>query len=163
MPRTLPCISCPTHYRLVSAQLQAAPLISYKQEIHEMRTKFCSKWDNLAAQRRRLNYITQAEVRMSKDAVSISITIYTSWNMKHFIHSFTSVGPWSLLQFPNPFYTHGRTPWTGDKPVTRTTQTQTAMPWVGFEPTIPAFKRAKTVDILDGAATMIGKIWIEEK
>jgi hypothetical protein len=29
------------------------------------------------------------------------------------------------------------------------------MPCVGFEPTIPAFKRAKTVDILDRAATVI--------
>jgi hypothetical protein len=40
------------------------------------------------------------------------------------------VGPWPLLQFPNVFYTDGRTPWTGDQPVVRplpthrTTQTQ---------------------------------------
>jgi hypothetical protein len=32
------------------------------------------------------------------------------------------------------------------------------MPWVGFEPTIPAFKRAKTVYALDRAATVIGVI-----
>jgi hypothetical protein len=43
----------------------------------------------------------------------------------------------------------------------RTTQTQnksrrTSMPWVGFEPSIPAFKRAKTVHALDRAATVIG-------
>jgi hypothetical protein len=36
----------------------------------------------------------------------------------------------------------------------RTTQTQnkrkeTSMPWVGFEPTVPAFERAKTVRALD--------------
>jgi hypothetical protein len=30
------------------------------------------------------------------------------------------------------------------------------MPWVGFEPTIPAFERAKTVHALDSAATVIG-------
>jgi hypothetical protein len=30
------------------------------------------------------------------------------------------------------------------------------MPSVGFEPTIPMFKRAKTVHALDHAATMIG-------
>jgi hypothetical protein len=30
------------------------------------------------------------------------------------------------------------------------------MPWVGFEPTIPALERAKTVHALDGAATVIG-------
>jgi hypothetical protein len=31
---------------------------------------------------------------------------------------------------------------------------QTFIPWVGFEPTIPAFKRAKTVHALDCAATV---------
>jgi hypothetical protein len=30
------------------------------------------------------------------------------------------------------------------------------MPWVGFEPTIPVFKRAKTVHALDPGATVIG-------
>jgi hypothetical protein len=30
------------------------------------------------------------------------------------------------------------------------------MPWVGFEPTIPASKRAKTVHVLDRAATVTG-------
>jgi hypothetical protein len=59
-------------------------------------------------------------------------------------------------------YTVGRTPWTGDQPVARplpahrTTQTQnkrtqTPMPRVGFEPTIPVFERAKTVHALDRA------------
>jgi hypothetical protein len=68
------------------------------------------------------------------------------------------VGPWPLLQFRNLFYTDGRTPWTSNQPVARplpthrTTQTQnkrthtqTSMPRVGFEPTIPASERAKTV------------------
>jgi hypothetical protein len=27
------------------------------------------------------------------------------------------IGPWPLLQFPNLFYTDGRTPWTGDQSV----------------------------------------------
>jgi hypothetical protein len=44
----------------------------------------------------------------------------------------------------------------------RTTQTQNkrrqvSMPLVGFEPTIPAFERAKIVHVLDRAATVIGK------
>jgi hypothetical protein len=30
------------------------------------------------------------------------------------------------------------------------------MPWVGFEPTIPEFERAKTVHALDRAAIVIG-------
>jgi hypothetical protein len=55
-------------------------------------------------------------------------------------------------------FADGRTPWTGDQlvarplPKYRTTQTQkkahtyqTSMPWVGFEPTISAFERAKRV------------------
>jgi hypothetical protein len=42
----------------------------------------------------------------------------------------------------------------------RTTQTQkkrtqTFTPWVSFEPTIPAFERAKTVNALDSAARSI--------
>jgi hypothetical protein len=59
-------------------------------------------------------------------------------------------------------YTDGRTPWTGDQPVARplpthrTTQTQTSIPWVGFEPTIPAFEREKTAHALDRAATVLG-------
>jgi hypothetical protein len=35
-------------------------------------------------------------------------------------------------------------------------QTQTSMPWVGFEPTILVFEQAKTVHALDCAATVIG-------
>jgi hypothetical protein len=57
-------------------------------------------------------------------------------------------------------YTVGRTPWTSDQPVarplpthrttkTQNKRTQTSMPWVGFEPTIPAFERAKTFHALD--------------
>jgi hypothetical protein len=75
------------------------------------------------------------------------------------------VGLWPLFQFVN-LYTVGRTPWTGDQPVAgplpthRTTQTQnkrrqTCMPRVRFEPTIPVVERAKTVNALDRAATVI--------
>jgi hypothetical protein len=65
-------------------------------------------------------------------------------------------------------YTVGRTLWTGDQPVARplSTQsttpthnkhTQTSMPLVGFEPTIPVIQRAKTVHALDRAATVIDR------
>jgi hypothetical protein len=65
------------------------------------------------------------------------------------------------------FYMVGRTLWTGDQPVARplpthrTAQTQnkgtqTSMPQVGFEPTIPVFGRAKTVRALERAANVIG-------
>jgi hypothetical protein len=65
-------------------------------------------------------------------------------------------------------YTDVRTPWTGGRPAARplpthrTTQTenkrtQTSMLLVGFEATIPVFKRAKTVHALDRAATVSGR------
>jgi hypothetical protein len=75
------------------------------------------------------------------------------------------VGPWPLFGFLI-LYTVGRIPWTGDQPVTRllpthrTTQnkrTQTSMSWVTFEPTIPAFERAKTVHVL---CTRWGWEWV---
>jgi hypothetical protein len=64
-------------------------------------------------------------------------------------------------------YTVGRIPWTGDRPVARPLHThrriqtqskctETAMPWVSFEPTIPAFERAKTVHASDRTATVNG-------
>jgi hypothetical protein len=42
----------------------------------------------------------------------------------------------------------------------RNKRTWTSMPPVGFEPTIPVFKRAKTVHDLDHAATVIGSLQI---
>jgi hypothetical protein len=80
------------------------------------------------------------------------------------------VGPWPLFSFLIS-YIVGKSPWTGDQPVARpllarrTTQnqnkrTQTSMPWVGSEPTIPVRERSKTVHALDRAATVIGYSWI---
>jgi hypothetical protein len=77
-------------------------------------------------------------------------------------------GFWPLFQFLKP-YTVDRTPRMRDQPVSRpllthrTTQrkdksTQTFMPRVGFEPTIPVFEQAKTVHVLDRSATWIGFI-----
>jgi hypothetical protein len=64
-------------------------------------------------------------------------------------------------------YRIGRTPWAGDRSITRplpthrTTQiqnkhTQTSMPRVALEHTISEFERAKTVLALDHTATLIG-------
>jgi hypothetical protein len=64
-------------------------------------------------------------------------------------------------------YTVGRIPSMGDQPVarplpahrtirTQNKRTQTSMPWVEFEPTIPMLERAKTVHALNRAATVIG-------
>jgi hypothetical protein len=70
---------------------------------------------------------------------------------------------WALVAFSIflIFYAVGMTPWTGDQPVarplpTQNKRTQTSMPQMGFEPTIPVFEKAKTVPALDGAATVIG-------
>jgi hypothetical protein len=40
---------------------------------------------------------------------------------------------------------------------TQNKRTQTSMPWVGFEPTIPVFKRENTVHVLDRTSTLIGE------
>jgi hypothetical protein len=108
---------------------------------------------------------------------------YPSWFVKTSIagdgrliqHTFNSfahqwfcsplLGP-GFFSFVFSFYTDGRTPWTSHQraatplPPRRTTQTQnkraqTSMPWVGFEPTIPAFELAKTIHAVDRAATVI--------
>jgi hypothetical protein len=42
---------------------------------------------------------------------------------------------------------------------TRNKHKEPSMPRVGFQPTIPAFKRAKTVHALDRAATVMGAIY----
>jgi hypothetical protein len=71
--------------------------------------------------------------------------------------------PFVSLQF-RYHRTVGMTLWTGDQPVERPipTQTQnkcihTSMTWVGFEPTISIFERAKTVHALDDTpVTVIG-------
>jgi hypothetical protein len=81
------------------------------------------------------------------------------------LYGSTACGSWPLFQVLN-LYTVGRTPWTGDQPVARPvlthriTQTQnkctqTSMFRVGFKSTIPGFERAKTVHVLDRAATVI--------
>jgi hypothetical protein len=77
------------------------------------------------------------------------------------------VGPWPFFSFLI-WYTVGRTPWTGDQSVVRPVFVHTEqhkhrkthkIQTVGFEHTIPAFKRAKTVHALDRAATVIGTFY----
>jgi hypothetical protein len=73
--------------------------------------------------------------------------------------------PWSTNKFRNNFFRDGRTPWTVDQLVARplskhrSTQTQNKRihtPLVGFEVTIPASERTKTIHALDRAATVTG-------
>jgi hypothetical protein len=129
----------------------------------------CGLWEYLVSKRcvlRRQEDSCRLLTNQGRRAAVISLPC-------SFIHFHSSmalqpfVGPWPLLQFRNLSYTVGRTPWTSDQPVARPlptqrrTQTQnkrthkTSIPWMKFEPTIPAFERAKTVHALDRAATMI--------
>jgi hypothetical protein len=100
--------------------------------------------------------------RSVNDSCYVGLSIYLSIALQSF------VGPWPLFQFLN-LYTFGKTPWTGDQPITRlvpshrTTQTQnkrtqTVISSVGFEPTIPALERARRVHALDRAGTVTGVI-----
>jgi hypothetical protein len=105
------------------------------------------------------------------------MTYYSHPSIHSLIHSFIHItfapcgaqGIRETLRFHFNFLilqTDCRTPWTGHQPVARPlptvrkTQTQnkrrqTSMSRVGFEPTIPAFERAKTIYDLDRAATAI--------
>jgi hypothetical protein len=85
-----------------------------------------------------------------------------------FFFSLALQPPWALasaFQFHDHF-TDGRTPWTSDRLVARPLPKhrinaythQTSMPCVGFEPTIPASERAKTVHALDRSSTVTGNI-----
>jgi hypothetical protein len=63
----------------------------------------------------------------------------------------------AMARWTGLLYTVGRTPWTGDEPVTnRINAHKTSMPRMGLESTIPVFGLAKTVHALDRAATVIG-------
>jgi hypothetical protein len=115
-----------------------------------------------------------------KQWVKLQLYDYAFWVSPHFtqryiIHStetaslfyygFTALC-WAMAAFKFlNLYEFGRTPLTEDQPVAmplpthRTTQnkrTQISMLRVGFEPTTPVYERAKTVHVLDGAATVIG-------
>jgi hypothetical protein len=80
-------------------------------------------------------------------------------------------GPWPLIQFRNHFsQTVGLFEWvisssqglylnTGQHKHRINAYThQTSMPWVGFEPTIPASERAKAVHAWDRAAAVTGTV-----
>jgi hypothetical protein len=98
-------------------------------------------------------------------SLSLSIIIKRGYLPPGFVHlhldhkyifSLMALQPlWTLAAF-SVSWSIGRTPSTGDQPVAmplpthRTTQTQnkrtqTSMPWMGFEPTIPVFERTKMV------------------
>jgi hypothetical protein len=88
-------------------------------------------------------------------------SIYLSMALQPF------VGPWPLFQFLDLFTQsvgplgRGICPSQGryqhiEQHKHRKKRTQTSMPWVGFELTIPVFERARTFHNLDRAATAIG-------
>jgi hypothetical protein len=107
-------------------------------------------------------YVEQSRIRDS-DYMKDNFEIYIIPNISLFpvapnLEHRASVKRFVSLQFLNP-KTVGR---MGDQPVvrplpmqTQNKHRQTSMPSVEFEPTIPAFERAKTVYALDPAATVI--------
>jgi hypothetical protein len=64
-----------------------------------------------------------------------------------------SVGPWAgqFVARPLPVHKHRKT--RAHSHIHTHTH---SMPWVGFEPTVPASERAKTMHALDGSATVTG-------
>jgi hypothetical protein len=92
----------------------------------------------------------------------LSISIYLYSYCSHLEHR-ASVKRFVSLQFLNPRQSvgllgWGSAHWKATHYLHRTTQTrnkcrQTSMPWMGFEPTIPVFGQAKTVQALDHVAT----------
>jgi hypothetical protein len=110
---------------------------------------------------------TRATMALNK---VIQASVYPFNGLSIHLRLCSPCGPWTLFQFLN-LYTVGRTPWTEDQPVTRplathrTTQTQNkrtqiSMSWVGIEPTIPVFERAKTVQALDARPLWSAPQWI---
>jgi hypothetical protein len=75
---------------------------------------------------------------------------------------YSPYGPWPLFQLLNLMHSRYDSLDGGSALIKATAytqnnkRTQTPMPWVGFEPTIPVFERAKTVHALDRTATLIG-------
>jgi hypothetical protein len=117
--------------------------------------------------------------------VHLYLSIYLSSCLSVCLSSCLSIYPSIYLWLYSPllglgrffsfliFYTVGRTPWTGDQPVarplpahrraqTQNKRTQTSMPQVGLETTIPVFKWGKTVYALDRAASVIGWRFISD-
>jgi hypothetical protein len=92
--------------------------------------------------------------------INYKASIYISMALQPF------VGPWSPFQFLNPTHSRkdsldGGSARRKAATYTHNKRTQTSMPWVRFESTIPAFKRAKTVHATDRAATVIGRKFLE--
>jgi hypothetical protein len=97
--------------------------------------------------------------------LSICLSVYLSIYLSTYLSIHLSVTQQPFVE-PRPFFfcflvlcTVGRTPWAGNQPVARplpthritqthNKHTQISMPWLGFEPTIPAFERTKTVHAL---------------
>jgi hypothetical protein len=98
--------------------------------------------------------------------IFLDLTFMNEKYLSLYLWFYSPCGPWPLFKLLNLF-TVSRTLWTQDQPVARllpthrTTPTQnkcteTSIPWVGFKPTIPLFKLAKTVHALDHASPVIG-------
>jgi hypothetical protein len=119
--------------------------------------------------------MTRGHILLSQIETSLFVASYDSQGhgggIRPRLHTGTALC-WAVAAFISTFtmlYTDGMTPWTGDQPVARllsthmtaqkqNKRTQIHMPRVGFEPMTPVFKRARTVHVLDRAATVTGPV-----
>jgi hypothetical protein len=133
-----------------------------------MKTQLCSSYSH--------NGILRSIVHNNDDMKRLD----TALERRAHSMSFTNILPTIYLWLYSPLlelgrffsflilYTDGRTPRTGDQPVSkplpthRTTRTQneriqTSLPQVGFETTIPVIERGKTLHALDRVARTTGR------
>jgi hypothetical protein len=115
-----------------------------------------------------LRYVYVVHIILVGNNDVICAAPYTSLSVCLSVYGSTTLC-WTLAAFSVSwsYYTVGRTLWMGDQPVarqlpahrtaeTQNKRTQTSIPQVGFEPTIPVFEQAKTVHALESTATVIG-------
>jgi hypothetical protein len=134
---------------LVDTSKQFQPVLSFSLQ-------FSMKWPILKRERQ--------SIYLSIYLISLSLSLYLSVCLSVALQPF--VAPWPLFQFLDLFtQSVGLLGW-GFSPLQgrylHTEQhkqnkgTETSMPWVGFELTIPAFERVKTVHASDRVAIVIG-------
>jgi hypothetical protein len=131
---------------------------------YQHRVEFSEKthWTILRALKRGViftHFTVTCKVQTTVHPTTDTISALFPWDLSFYsvppiyLWLYSPCGPWPLFQFHQPV--------ARSLPTHRSTQrqnkrTQISMPQVGFEPSIPAFERAKTVHALDRVATVIG-------
>jgi hypothetical protein len=102
----------------------------------------------------------RSEIKIAYN-LTLRVTIITAYSQSIYLWlNNPFVGPWSLFSFfihtqSVRLLRRGISPWQATT-YTQNKRTQTSMPSVGFEPTIPAFELAKRVHASSHAANVMG-------